>query len=82
MDQNYHKIISKGSKTIQLVTKLKGAMNTQGAHTHVKNKNAKDNKEVAQNNRKDLLSQEPLTPTTHRPSFPTHLLHPRRVHLH
>jgi hypothetical protein len=42
----------------------------------------KDNKEVAQNNRKDLLSQEPLMPTTHRPSFPTCLLHPRRVHLH
>jgi hypothetical protein len=42
----------------------------------------KDNKEVAQNNRKDLLSQEPLTPTTHRPSFPACLLQPRRVHLH
>jgi hypothetical protein len=36
----------------------------------------KDNKEVAQSNRKDLLSQEPPTPTTHKPSFPTHLLHP------
>ena len=42
----------------------------------------KDNKEFAQGNRKDLLSQKPLMPTTHRPSFPIRLLHPMRVHLH
>jgi hypothetical protein len=42
----------------------------------------KENTEVAQNNRKDLLSQEPLMPTTHRPSFPTCLFHPMRVPLH
>jgi hypothetical protein len=42
----------------------------------------KDKKEVAQNNRKDLLSHEPLTPTNHIPSFPTCLFHLKRVHLH
>ena len=41
MDQNYHKIISKGSKTIQPVTKLKCAMTTQGARAHVQNKNTR-----------------------------------------
>jgi hypothetical protein len=40
MDQNYHKSISKGSKTIQPVTKLKCAMATQGARAHVQNRNA------------------------------------------
>jgi hypothetical protein len=39
MDQNYHKSISKGSKTIQPVTKLKCAMPTQGARTHARNRN-------------------------------------------
>jgi hypothetical protein len=34
MDQNYHKSISKGSKTIQPVTKLKCAMDTLGARAH------------------------------------------------
>jgi hypothetical protein len=41
MDQNYHKRIYKGSKTIQPVTKLKCAIATQSTHTHVKNINAK-----------------------------------------
>jgi hypothetical protein len=29
-----------------------------------------------------ILSQESLTPTAHRPSFPTCLSHPRSIHLH
>ena len=41
----------------------------------------KVNRKVARNNRKDILSQEPLMPTTHRPLLPTHLFHPKRVHL-
>jgi hypothetical protein len=39
MDQNYHKRISKGSKTIQQVKKLKCAMTTQGARAHAQNRN-------------------------------------------
>jgi hypothetical protein len=34
MDQNYHKRISKRSKTIQPVIKLRCAMTTQGARAH------------------------------------------------
>jgi hypothetical protein len=41
MDQNYHKSISKGSKTIQPVTKLKGVMHTQGTRAHAQNRNAR-----------------------------------------
>jgi hypothetical protein len=41
MDQNYYKIISKGSKTVQPVTKLKCAMTTHGTRAHAKNKNAR-----------------------------------------
>jgi hypothetical protein len=40
MDQNYHKIISKRSTTIQPVIKLKCAMTTQGACAHAQNRNA------------------------------------------
>jgi hypothetical protein len=40
MDQNYHKIISKRSKTIQPVIKLKCAMTTQGARAHAQSRNA------------------------------------------
>jgi hypothetical protein len=41
MDQNYHKIISKRSKTIQPVIKLKCAMTTQGTHTHALSRNVR-----------------------------------------
>jgi hypothetical protein len=41
MDQNYHKIISKGSKTIQPVIKLKCVMTTQGVRAHEQNRNAR-----------------------------------------
>ena len=40
MDQNYHKIISKRSKTIQPMIKLRCTMTTQGVHAHVPSKNA------------------------------------------
>jgi hypothetical protein len=40
MDQNYQKIISKRSKTIQLVIKSRCAMTTQGARAHVPSINA------------------------------------------
>jgi hypothetical protein len=40
MDQNYPKTISKGSKTMQPMLKLKCTMTTQDAHAHAQNKNA------------------------------------------
>jgi hypothetical protein len=40
MDQNYRKSISKGSKTMQPMLKLKFSMTTQSARAHAQNKNA------------------------------------------
>jgi hypothetical protein len=41
MDQNYHKSISKRSKNIQPVIKLRCAKTTQGARTHARSRNAR-----------------------------------------
>ena len=66
MDQNYQKIISKRSKTIQLVIKSACAKTTQEAHTHVPSRNTRKEQMHMMHNRGH---KKPCTP--HNDEFMT-----------